>query len=203
MKPSAIQKAEQVSKAIALAVEALEVDHFQWLAWPQTWPDSTCGFGGVAMRAFWEAQTVIATKYDDDPVLVFHAGKYAYTVRKPTNAFWVVCGRYELPGQYEWERDSKLRQKLDSDSMPNAGSTDDIREARRELLEGDCSRSAVARNIVAAVKQQSSVTVQVLSFMVNRGLAYTHSVARSLETLEVLTISNARKVSERIVSMKE
>lgn len=90
---------QQVSGAVADAQRRLKTGVFQWLAWPQTWPNSGCGRagGGVVMQAFWDAQTVIASG-DDDAVLVYHQGIYAYTVERPNDSFWELCGQRRLPG---------------------------------------------------------------------------------------------------------
>jgi hypothetical protein len=67
--------------------------------WPQTWPDSACGFRGVAMRAFTTASTlaVIGPKGD---VCVYHDARFVRHIREPDEAFWVAFGNRKLPGAW-------------------------------------------------------------------------------------------------------
>lgn len=77
-------------------------------SWPQTWPDSACGFpGGLACRAFWEAQTAVlvleaepigekSVDAERQTVLVYHQGRFAYLVEGPSDTFWESFG--QLPG---------------------------------------------------------------------------------------------------------
>lgn len=84
--------------------------YFQWLAWPQTWGSTSCGFGGIAGQAFTTAQTVIASG-ESDAVLVYHGGRFAYEVESPLPTFWEACGQRQLPGAAQWE---SLREKFDA-----------------------------------------------------------------------------------------
>lgn len=74
-------------------------------SWPQTWSDSACGFpGGMSCKALWEAQTVVLAMETDSEsgtqiALVYHNGRFAYLVEKPSDAFWESFG--QLPGVSE------------------------------------------------------------------------------------------------------
>lgn len=103
---------EQTTSAVNDAIERIGQPYFQWLAWPQTWGNSACGFGGVACQAFWEAQTVIASGATDN-VLVYHRGEFAYEVAKPNGRFWQLCGQRTLPGQLECKRIGKSLEASD------------------------------------------------------------------------------------------
>lgn len=97
----------QIAAAIADAKARIGNDYFQVLSWPQGWSNTSCGFGGIAGQAFTTAQTVIASG-EDDAVLVYHRGKFAYEVEKPIEKFWEACGQRRLPGAADWERVSAV-----------------------------------------------------------------------------------------------
>lgn len=93
----------QISLAVASARERFGHSRFQVLSWPQTWANTSCGFGGISGQAFTEAQTVIVSG-EDDAVLVYHCGRFAYEVKEPTEEFWIACGQRNLPGAKDWGR---------------------------------------------------------------------------------------------------
>lgn len=97
---------KQTELAVADAKERFAHARFQVLSWPQTWPNTSCGFGGISGQAFTDAQTVIVSG-DDDAVLVYHRGRFAYEVKAPTEKFWIACGQRALPGAKDWPRVSK------------------------------------------------------------------------------------------------
>jgi hypothetical protein len=66
-------------------------------SWPQQWGTTTCGFGGIGGQAFTTAQTFVIQSPSGD-VLVYHAGRFARHVHKPTEAFWEQFGKGRLPG---------------------------------------------------------------------------------------------------------
>lgn len=93
----------QIAQSVNDAKARLGHERFQVLSWPQSWSSTSCGFGGIAGQAFTDAQTVIVSG-DDEAVLVFHNGRFAYEVKSPTGQFWIDCGRRKLPGAKDWPR---------------------------------------------------------------------------------------------------
>lgn len=91
---------DQVTKAVLHAQE-IHGNYVKWLAWPQLWSDTSCGFGGTAGQAFTSAMTVVARTEIGDAVDVYHAGSHAYRVHKPTADFWAKCGERQLPGRQD------------------------------------------------------------------------------------------------------
>jgi hypothetical protein len=66
-------------------------------SWPQQWSNSACGFGGVAMQAFWVAPTIVVVGPADD-VCVFHAGRFVAHLRRPSDEFSAKVREFKLPG---------------------------------------------------------------------------------------------------------
>jgi hypothetical protein len=49
-------------------------------SWPQTWPNTSCGFGGVAGQALTHAQTYVIESQTAGALYVYHSGRFAYAV---------------------------------------------------------------------------------------------------------------------------
>jgi|AntRauTorckE6833_2_1112554.scaffolds.fasta_scaffold01228_13 hypothetical protein len=82
------------------------VEYLDWYGWPQTWPNSTCGFpGGLAMQAFFRAQTVMVQCGYGNACVVFIRGKFAYMVEDPTEAFETMLADLKVPGLGEFQRE--------------------------------------------------------------------------------------------------
>jgi hypothetical protein len=64
----------------------------------QTWPDASCGFGGIAAQVLTDAQTVVVSAPDGSLALVYVRGKFAYVVERPNQAFWDAVRDRQLPG---------------------------------------------------------------------------------------------------------
>jgi hypothetical protein len=64
--------------------------------WPQTWGDTSCGFGGFAGQAITSAFTVVIE--NDNGYHVFIDGRYAYTVKRPNEMFWQAVASRKLIG---------------------------------------------------------------------------------------------------------
>ncbi len=70
----------------------------------QTWSDSSCGFGGIALQALTDAQTVVIGRTDGSCVVVYIRGEFAYRVDQPSEAFWARVQAQRLPGASNpWE----------------------------------------------------------------------------------------------------
>jgi hypothetical protein len=65
-------------------------------SWPQTWPDTTCGFGGEGHPALTTTQTVVIIGPCGD-ACVYH-NRFAYYLPHPNAAFWEALILRELPG---------------------------------------------------------------------------------------------------------
>jgi hypothetical protein len=64
----------------------------------QTWPDASCGFGGIAAQVLTDAQTVIVSASDGSLAVVYVRGEFAYIVERPNQAFWDAVRAHQLPG---------------------------------------------------------------------------------------------------------
>jgi hypothetical protein len=82
------------------AVSRLGVDftRLEVISFRQTWPDASCGFGGVAAQVLTDAQTVIVNAPDGSLALVYVRGEFAYVVERPNQAFWDAVRDRQLPG---------------------------------------------------------------------------------------------------------
>ncbi len=83
----------------AIAFSDLLVSSFR-----QTWSDSSCGFGGIALQALTDAQTVVVGRTDGSCAVVYTRGDFAYRVDQPSEAFWAHVQEQRLPGASNpWE----------------------------------------------------------------------------------------------------
>jgi hypothetical protein len=64
----------------------------------QTWPDASCGFGGIAAQVLTDAQTVVVCARDRSLAAVYVRGECAYVVKRPNQAFWDAMRERQLPG---------------------------------------------------------------------------------------------------------
>jgi hypothetical protein len=64
----------------------------------QTWPDASCGFGGIAAQVLTDAQTVVVSAPDGSLALVYVRGEFAYVVERPNQAFWDAVRDRQAPG---------------------------------------------------------------------------------------------------------
>jgi hypothetical protein len=64
----------------------------------QTWPDASCGFGGIAAQVLTDAQTVVVGALDGALAVVYVRGDFAYVVERPNQAFWDAVRDRQLPG---------------------------------------------------------------------------------------------------------
>ena len=64
----------------------------------QTWPDASCGFGGIAAQVLTDAQTVVVSARDGSTAVVYVRGEFAYAVERPNQAFWGAVRERQLPG---------------------------------------------------------------------------------------------------------
>jgi len=76
---------------------------FEMYSWPQTWPNTSCGFGGISGQAFVTRQTVIIKDLDTYDVFVYHGGRFAYRVINSQKLYEYMCGR-NMPGKTEASR---------------------------------------------------------------------------------------------------
>lgn len=87
---------ERINQRSSFKVISDDLDIY---AWPQTWSDTSCGFGGYAGQGFTKAQTYVVMNALQSPeAIVYHAGRYAYEVERVYPSFWWAMGRFELPG---------------------------------------------------------------------------------------------------------
>ena len=55
------------------------------IVFSQSWPDTSCGFGGMAGQSFTSAFTTVIVS--SEGYIVFIGGRYAYTVKNPSVNF--------------------------------------------------------------------------------------------------------------------
>lgn len=82
----------------------LVLEDVRVFSWPQVWGDCSCGFGGLAGQAITVAQTVVAICNLSGAAAVYHDGRYAYLVERPTDSFLEAFSKQRLPGQAEFLR---------------------------------------------------------------------------------------------------
>lgn len=81
----------------------LELRDVEVYSWPQTWGDTACGFGGYGGQTITTRQTcVVISSYYTETALVYHAGRFAYAVKRPGDEFWSAFAARRLPGKADW-----------------------------------------------------------------------------------------------------
>lgn len=83
----------------------LTLEDVHVFSWPQIWSDCSCGFGGPAWQAITIAQTVVVLCSLSGALAVYHNGRFAYLVRRQSDAFRQAFIQQRLPGQAEFLRD--------------------------------------------------------------------------------------------------
>jgi len=68
------------------------------ISFRQTWPDASCGFGGIAAQVLTDAQTVVVSAPDRSVTVVYARGEFAYIVERPNQAFWDAVRDRQAPG---------------------------------------------------------------------------------------------------------
>ena len=84
--------------AAASGLDKVEFSGLEISAFRQTWPDASCGFGGIAAQVLTDAQTVVVNWTDGDAAAVYIRGEFAYLVQTPSQAFWDAVAEHMLPG---------------------------------------------------------------------------------------------------------
>lgn len=69
----------------------------QLIYFQQAWPNTTCGWGGVGGQAITTAGVVVLTS-PIGGVAVYHGGRFAYFVERPTEEFWMDVRRFSMLG---------------------------------------------------------------------------------------------------------
>lgn len=80
------------------AAVGINVNGARVYSWPQSWPNTSMGFGGICGQAISEAQTVLLICHDG--MHVFHGGRYAYTTDRSPE-FDEAFRNHRLPGKSE------------------------------------------------------------------------------------------------------
>ena len=78
--------------------EPPDLGEFAVISFRQTWPDGSCGFGGIAAQVLTDAQTVVVSRTDESAAVVYVRGEFAYLVERPNSTFWDGVGARRLPG---------------------------------------------------------------------------------------------------------
>lgn len=80
-------------------------------AFPQTWANTACGYGGIAAQMLTTSYTVIVTA--EDVRYVYIDKRLAYTVTGPDEDFDLLASRRQVPGQ-------SVRRRTHPDDIPGA-----------------------------------------------------------------------------------
>lgn len=89
-----------IQTALDDATSRLGVDFtgLQVISFRQTWPDASCGFGGIAAQVLTDAQTVVVSASDGSSAAVYVRGAFAYLIERPNSTFWDAVRERQLPG---------------------------------------------------------------------------------------------------------
>lgn len=66
--------------------------------WQQAWGDTSCGFGGGAGQTITGAYTIVVESQLTQECLVWHAGRLAYSVKRPSDEFRHDMARRHMDG---------------------------------------------------------------------------------------------------------
>lgn len=85
---------------------------FTYHSWPQTWPDTSCGFaegGGAAMTTTQSHAALYRDGSGEWGLLVYHNNRYAYTIHELNAELWLLStGDHNLPGRHDIKADSHI-----------------------------------------------------------------------------------------------
>lgn len=76
----------------------------QFYCWPQVWGSTTCGFPGIGGAAMTSALTCVFIESQTGAAAVYHAGRFAYFVKGPSDRFWNGMNGFNLPGAADSRR---------------------------------------------------------------------------------------------------
>lgn len=82
---------------------ATDLDNWSVLSFPQTWSDTSLGYGGVGGQMITSAQTVII--HDHSCAFVYIGGGLAYYLPNPSQKFWVDVASQNVKGQADYKKD--------------------------------------------------------------------------------------------------
>jgi hypothetical protein len=71
---------------------------FGAVMFPQSWGDTSCGFGGMAGQAFTSAYTVILIDENAGLNFVYINFRFAYLVTRPSEYFYECVAKQRFPG---------------------------------------------------------------------------------------------------------
>jgi len=92
-----LQKAKMdAERAWDSSFENMYCEHFS-----QTWPSAKCGFGGAHTNVSHKAPTVLIWNRGHNKVRVYHDGRFAYEITKPSARFHRDRADKQLLGQKE------------------------------------------------------------------------------------------------------
>lgn len=87
------------------------MDDIDVYLFPQTWANTSCGFGGVSGQAFTRSTTIVVMLEDHSAACVYFSGRFAYMVSPVTREFLIDLGSFNMA---EVSRRSKYRDKQPS-----------------------------------------------------------------------------------------
>lgn len=74
------------------------MDQIEHYSFPQTWPSTSLGFGGVGGQALTTAQTDVFVFNDAKLAVIYWAGRFAYTVDFDIRPeFWDEMSKFQTP----------------------------------------------------------------------------------------------------------
>lgn len=91
-----IEDAKHRLKECLGSEEQIYYSSLEVYSWPQSWGDTSCGFGGYAGQSMTTAQTFVIIY--GMAAVVYHGGHYAYMINKANKEFYERFGTMNLPG---------------------------------------------------------------------------------------------------------
>jgi hypothetical protein len=98
---SVLEERHEILLQDALSRLSADREDVELSEWEQTWPNTSCGFGGISGQALTTAPTVVVQHKETQQVVVYHANRFAYRVDKPSGAFDDAVAHCSLPGKVE------------------------------------------------------------------------------------------------------
>ena len=89
---------DEIFKDVEKRSKTYEIESFY--SFPQSWGDTSLGFGGMAGQAITSAQTVVMMTFEGE-AYIYIGGRYAYVVKRPGARFWEAIQVLRMPGPTE------------------------------------------------------------------------------------------------------
>lgn len=91
-------------------------DRIEVTQFPQVWPSTALGFGGIGGASMTTADTTIITG-ERDEAAVYFAGRFAYLVKQPNEEFYEALRRQQLAPVSKFKKYERKEKKAASDGQ--------------------------------------------------------------------------------------